>query len=225
MTERSRMMDVAIVPEPPSFNQLGILVLDGSGSMLDPAEGRVTKAQAVNGVVRNMLRRFKRSRHQRNFSFAVVTFDHNARLHTTVTPATDIDDSQDYDPTNQHGGGTWMGSGLREAHRIAMNFLAMAPQDRPASVVIVLMSDGRDGEGGAGSSSETLRVAEEIKSNPQITICTTFFGGPGSSSADAEAHLRALASQPTGYQTSHDAEELRKFFIASFTSGTNVVMQ
>jgi len=225
MTERARTRDIGVVDAPHTFSQLGVLVLDGSGSMENPAVGKLTKAEAVNNAVREMLTRFSVSRHKRNFSFAVVTFDDEAAVHTPLTPATEIDDNADYDPLRNHGGGTSIATGLAEARRIADEFLATAPADIPSSAVIVVMSDGRDGEGGVGDPAHTLRLADEIKANPAVTLCTTYFGIPGEGDTVAQDHLRALASNPaTGFKTVYDAETLRKFFIASVSAGHNMAI-
>lgn len=216
MSERERTRDVGIMPATRTFNQLGVLVLDGSGSMTDDAEGRITKAQAVNVAVREMLGRFKRSRYRRNFSFAVVAFDDSATVHTPVTPAEAIDDGADYDPTPKHGGNTDIGSGLREAQRLADEFLRDAPGDLSSSVVIMVMSDGMD-----DNPTSTLRIAEDIRRDPDVTVTTTYFRGLSEFDQNAQDHLRALASNPdTGFQTVHDADTLRKFFIASGSIGT-----
>jgi curved DNA-binding protein CbpA len=220
MTGRERTMDVGFVRTPQTFSQLGVLVLDGSGSMADPARDKISKAQSVSVGVREMLTRFSVSRKKRNFSFAVVTFDEQARVHTPATPVEEIDDNADYDPLKGHGGGTDIGAGLREARRIAEEFLRASPEDMPASVVIVVMSDGLDFE-----PADTLRVAEEIKGNPRVTLCSTYFGQVGTVEPEAQEHLRALATDPVnGFKTVYDAESLRKFFEASVSTGTNLVV-
>jgi uncharacterized protein YegL len=220
MPERARTIDVGIVPTPQSFNQLGILVLDGSGSMAEQSVGKISKAQAVNGAVREMLTRFSVSRHRRNFAFAVVAFDEQASVHTPATPAEQIDDNADYDPMRGHGGGTSIGAGLHQARGIAEEFLRASPEGILSSVVIVVMSDGLDGD-----PAGTLRMAEEIKGIPSITLCTTYFSEVGAAEPAAQEHLRALATYPaTGFKTVYDAETLRKFFIASVSTGTNLVI-
>lgn len=216
MPAKERIKDVGVMSTPKTFDQLGILVLDGSGSMGDASTGTVTKAEAVSEAVREMLTRFRRSRYKQNFSFAVVTFDHFASVHTPVTPAAEINDGGDYDPMREHGGGTAISTGLREAQRIADDFLFGAPTDIPSSVVIVVMSDGIDGD-----VSGTLRIAEEIKSNPEITICATYFSQEGQVDEAAQGHLRKLVSDPSGFETIHDMETLRNFFIVSVSTGTN----
>jgi hypothetical protein len=84
-------------------------------------------------------------------------------------------------------------------------------------VVIVVMSDGMDDD-----PTSTLRIAEDIRRDPAVTIATTYFRGLGEFDQNAQDHLRALASNPeTGFQTVHDADTLRKFFIASVSIGTS----
>lgn len=218
MSEKPRTTQIGLVVAPPSFHQLGLLVLDGSGSMSEPAAGNITKAQAVNVAVREMLTRFKASRHVRNFSFAVVSFDEDAAVHTPITAATAIDDYADYDPLNGRGGGTRIAAGLESARTVAAEFLRRE-HPVPPTVVIVLMSDGRDGEGGLADPRDTLRLAEEIKRTPHVTICTTYFARVGSVDPPSQEHLRSIATNPeTGYKTVYDAETLRRFFIASLSA-------
>jgi Mg-chelatase subunit ChlD len=216
MPEKSR---ITVVPVAPTFNQLGLFILDGSGSMAQQATGNISKAQAVNQAVRDVFTRFRRSRSRRNFSFAVITFDEAAQLHTGVTAAEEVADDADYNPLANHGGGTDIGAGLLEAKRVADDFLQQAPADPPASVVLVVMSDGRDGEAG-GDPASTLRIAEDIKKNKKIKICTSYFAGLNGQDTVAEAHLKALASHSaTDFQTVHDAQALRDFFLASTSMG------
>ena len=63
----------------PTYKQLAILVLDGSGSMGQQAHGGITKAQAVNRAVRGLFTYFRHSRLAHHFSFAVITFDEQDR--------------------------------------------------------------------------------------------------------------------------------------------------
>ena len=57
------LMEMPTVPA--TFRQLGVLVLDGSGSMTLPVDsmpGQTTKADAVNLAVRELMTRMKASR-------------------------------------------------------------------------------------------------------------------------------------------------------------------
>jgi uncharacterized protein YegL len=218
-------MNIGPVSVPRSFHQLGILVCDGSGSMHDQTVGGITKGQAVNDAVRGMLSRFKSSRYVQNFSFAIIAFDDSASLVKPPTAATTIDDNADYDPTLGHGNGTFIGSGLELAGQLANDFLKLNGGDGiPQSMVIVVMSDGM-----CGSSNQTRQIANRIKQNSKVTICSTLFaqvGSQGSELAEAEQLLRDIASDAvSGYQTIYDPETLRKFFIKSMSASSGVKIQ
>ncbi|MCC6458910.1 MAG: VWA domain-containing protein [Saprospiraceae bacterium] len=204
-----------------TFHQLGIFVLDGSGSMEEDAEGGVSKADAVNIAMRDLLTRFKVSKKRRNFSFAVVTFDTDAVVHTPITDADTIDDNGNYDPLTNHGGGTHIHEGLRIADQIATNFLSQAsPGGVGHSVIILLMTDGLCQE-----PTESKQLADRIKKGPnagKITICTTLFSQKGTSDQGAKDLLRIIASDHVmGFKEVYDAENLRAFFISSITAAAS----
>jgi hypothetical protein len=67
--------DLPTVPQ--TFHQLGILVLDGSGSMSELTDGKISKADAVNMGVRELLTRLVSSKNSKDFSIAVVKFGAN----------------------------------------------------------------------------------------------------------------------------------------------------
>ncbi len=131
---------------PATFRQLGILVLDGSGSMGEMTASKVSKAQMVEQAVKELLGLLKKSRVKSNFSIAVVTFDTSATVHTPASSVKDIDDYANYNPMIGHGGGTDIGVALRCAEGVAQQFLSgSSTESVPRSVVIVVMSDGMSG--------------------------------------------------------------------------------
>ena len=204
---------------PRTFNQLGLLVLDGSGSMSEQSYDKGTKAQSVSLAVKELLGKLQHSRVSKNFSIGVVTFDTSAKIHTPVTAIESVDDYADYDPLLAHGGGTDIGVAPQTAQRLAEEFLAQPDAaTMPHSVVIVVMSDGM-------SSGDPLTIANSIKRNPKITICTTLFATVGKSEPQAEQLLKEIASSPLNYRTTYAADDLRKFFIASVSSGKNVKIE
>lgn len=220
---RADVLRIGRIETPKQFSQLGVLVVDGSGSMTEPAAGNITKAQATNNAIREMFTRFKVSRVAKNFTFAIVTFDDHAEIRlkpTQVGP--DLDDNADYDPTKGHGGGTRIYAALEEAEKIVNDFLASAPAEGvPHSAVILVMSDGLCSDPG-----RTKQVAEQIKNGPygsKITICCTLFATVGNPDPAGEQLLRELASDPVmGYKTVYDGETLRGFFIRSMSSASGV---
>lgn len=204
---------------PRTFNQLGLLVLDGSGSMSEPSHDKCAKAQSVSHAVKELLTKLKHSRVSKNFSIGVVTFDTSAKIHTPVTSIEAVDDFADYDPLLAHGGGTDIGVALQTAQRMAEEFLSQPnAAAMPHSVVIVVMSDGMSG-------GDPLTIANSIKQNSKITICTTLFATVGKSEPQAEQLLKEIASSPINYRTIYAGDDLRKFFIASVSSGKNVKIE
>lgn len=216
MSER----DLDMAPEVPrTFHQLGILVLDGSGSMSETTADKISKAEAVHGVVRELLGALKNSRAKKNFSMAVVTFDTAASIHTPATPVEheQINDYGDFNPLTGHGGGTDIGEGLRCAQGIVQSFLSQTNGESvPRSVVVILMSDGQ------ATNGDGLSVANEIKQIPGVTLCTTLFSAVGENVVSDKELLQKIATSPLHYRTTYRADDLRKFFIASVSSGKNV---
>jgi uncharacterized protein YegL len=80
----TQIEDIGEVTESRTFHQLGILVLDGSGSMAAIGDGNISLADSVNRAVREFLGYFKNSSIANNFSFAVITFDNDAKVHTPM---------------------------------------------------------------------------------------------------------------------------------------------
>lgn len=216
--------EIGPIDTPKQFHQLGIFVLDGSGSMGGQAQGGVTKADAVNIAVRDLLTRFKVSRVKQNFSFSVVTFDTSAQLRTPITEASSIDDNDDYNPMNGHGGGTNIFEGLKIAEQQANYFLNQADADGvPHSVIILVMTDGACFNPGL-----TVQTSENIKNGPsggKVTICSTFFGQVGNSDEGAKNLLRDLATDRVmGFKEVYDADTLRTFFEKSISSASGVTI-
>lgn len=151
-------------------------------------------------------------------TFAVVTFDHAARLRMDITPATSVDDNADYDPLAGHGGGTSIGGALSEAKAVAERVLANARPDMPSSVVVVLMTDGE-----CNTPPESLPHIVALKAVSGVTLCTTYFARVGATNTTAQDYLRQAATDPIrGYKTVYDAGTLRAFFIASVSKGLGV---
>lgn len=224
MSDDMILTDEMVVP--PTFQQLGILVLDGSGSMSEQVEGNISKADAVNIATRDLLTRLIASKNKRDFSIGVITFDTTANVRLPITRVCDdkggtVDDNADYNPMNGHGGGTNLAGALEEAEKMATQFLSQGPSGMPLSVVVVVLSDGL-------SQTDPKTVANRIKQNERITLAATLFARSGDSSAEVQhgqTQLLSIVSSPTLYKTTRDSETLRKFFIASVSSGTGATIQ
>ena len=221
MSDTMHVPIIGRVETPKQFSQLGVLVMDGSGSMTEQAGGNITKAQASNNATRELFTRFKVSRVACNFSFAVLTFDNDTTIRmppTQVGP--DLDDNADYDPLVGHGGGTRIYRALEEASRVVDEFLRNSPAEGvPSSAVILLMSDGC-----CSDPAKTRDIVTAIKSGEnggRVTICTTLFATVGKPNPAGDMLLRDIASDPVmGYKTVYDAETLRNFFERSMSAAS-----
>jgi Mg-chelatase subunit ChlD len=227
-TEETTMSDQVIelgkIESPRQWVQLVTPVVDGSGSMTEMAAGNITKAQAANNAIRELLTRLKASRVARNFKVAMITFDDKARVRlqpTDVGPS--LDDNDNYDPLIGHGSGTQIAVALEEAGKVADAFLASAPSGGvPHSVIILLMSDGD-----CQDAAKAREAADRIKKGPngsRITICSTLFATVGKSDPASEAVLKDVANDPVmGYKTVYDGETLRGFFEKSISAASGGV--
>lgn len=211
-------------PEVPrTFHQLGILVLDGSGSMNAIGRQQLTKAQEVEMGLKEMFSRFDASRVKNNFSFACIKFDTTASTTLQPTPFDELDYfNEDFNPLNGKGKGTHIFDALNEAKKMAEKFLNNAPSDGVKhSVVILLMSDGL-----CFQPETTVAVAENIKQNNQIVLASAYFAEVGN--IDNEVNetknlLQAVATNPISYYaTIYDGETLRKFFERSISQSSGV---
>ena len=159
------------VKQTKTFEQLGILVLDGSGSMEEQTSQHITKADAVTQAVNDLFSRFKASSIRNNFSFAIVNYDHRSVVKMQPTPVKDIDDHGDYNPMEGLGGATYISEGLKDAKKIAEDFLNQSQSNGLArSVVVMMMTDGVD-----MTKPETESVAKAIKQNDKVKLCGCFF--------------------------------------------------
>ena len=194
-------------PRPRSIEQLGILVLDGSGSMsASDAQGRGTKAQAVGEAVQGLITKLQGSSRQQDFWLALIVFDNNVEVRLTPTPVTDIEISSIVaDP--YIGGETAIGDALFAASTMAEDFIA-GETDLPRSVVIMLMSDGQNNTG-----REPLSVAQDIKTrfSSKVTMVSVAYG----EDADKETLIRIANNPEKGFRATDSAEELRSFFESS----------
>jgi uncharacterized protein YegL len=210
--------DIGEVTESRTFHQLGILVLDGSGSMQAIGDGNISLADNVNRAVREFLGYFKNSSISNNFSFAVITFDNNAKVHTPITELPDVDDFGDYNPMNGHGGGTFIGGALAEADKLASIFLSSPESSSvPHDVRIIIMSDGL-----CQAPDVTKEVAINLKQNDKIMICSSLFTQPSrageTETSEAKTVLADIASAANLYKTTYKETDLRQFFISSMSA-------
>lgn len=192
--------------------QLGILVLDGSGSMNDPDKNGNPKHQSVNSAVKETLSRLQTSAKKNAIDLAIIKFGMEAELIADVTPVVNLDPMQDYDPLI--GGNTYVKKGLKIAAEVAEKYLKNPPvAGLPTTVVIIVLTDG-------GFSEDPNEVVAYIKQNNSITINACFFGKEANDNAINA--LKSICTDPVnGYLTVYNTEQIRKFFIASISKIKN----
>lgn len=199
------------------LHQLGILVLTGSQSMSRQGEGNVSLAENVNRAVRDFLAFFKSSSVVENYSIGVITYDTNAFIHTPVTELKNMDDNRDYDPQKGHGGSIFIGRGLEEAEKMALEFLDN-PQSTsiPHDVRILLLSDNC-----CQHYDQTIAIAKRIKKNTRINIYSSLFINSNDSGKtgfdEAKKMLIEIAGNPIRFKATYKEKELRNFFISSLS--------
>jgi Mg-chelatase subunit ChlD len=215
-------LDLGVLTTPRIFHQLCIILPDGSGSMTDPTPDMITKGEATDLAIRELITRFKGGSAKNCFSFSVVTFDTVAKIRLQPTELVQIDEfTEDFNPLRGHGGGTDIGSALLEAERVANNFFSQAPAGGvPPSAVFLVMSDG-----GHNSGPDVKTIADRIKASNggRITICAALFASVGAPDPVGEAVLKSIVNDPVkGYSTVYRPEALRDFFKASLARASGV---
>jgi len=198
------------------IEQLGIIVLDGSGSMQEPDSSGATKAASADRAAQDLIRRLQQSRRRDNFFISVITYDDKAIIRLEPTPVTNITQIPSFDPLNGHGGQTNIGGALQKAYEVAKGFL----RDESSfvrCVVIVLMTDGQHN---TGQDPETV-VSEIKKSELPIKIATVGFGTGDIDVVFLEKIASTTRSDMGGqkmFKLTNNPEELRNFFEASVTT-------
>ena len=214
----TQIEDIGEVTESRTFHQLGILVLDGSGSMAAIGDGNISLADNVNRAVREFLGYFKGSSIANNFSIAVITFDNNATIHTPTIELTKVDDFADYNPMNGHGGGTYIGGALEVSEQLATQFLnSPEASSIPHDVRIIVMSDGL-----CQVPDLTKSVSDRLKQNDKVMLCSCLFTERSkvgeTEIKEAKTVLADIASAANLYKTVYGEGDLRQFFISSMSA-------
>lgn len=215
--------NIGEIVTPPSFHQLGIFVIDGSGSMTGKTTSSLSKAESVNLAVRETLTRFKASRKKDCFSFAIVAFGDHGKTVAPRQKGTDFDDYADYNPLQYFNNGTGssstnIASGLEEALKIANDFFVNRESSVLHKAAIIVLTDGM-----CHHEAETRRVSDQLKQNPNIQIFCCCLEELGQSYGEAETLLKYVTTnQVTGYKTVYDKDTIRGFFVNSITAATGL---
>jgi uncharacterized protein YegL len=191
--------------------QLGILVLDGSGSMTEPDKSGIAKHAAVNAAIKDTVSRLHVSSRVTDIDLSLIRFggpngNRAAEVFYNTAPVLDYDPMSDYDPLL--GGNTYIAAGLEKALEVANSYISSPPVEGvPTDVLILVMTDGM-------FSENPQQIVNEIKKNNQIKMCACFFGKEADQSA-VKALKDIVTDQVSGYLTVYNTEQLKKFFLAS----------
>lgn len=199
--------------------QIGVFVLDGSGSMSDVGKANLTLAETVNRTFKDFISYFKTSRIADEFQIAVINFDNDARVRLPRMPLNDVNELEDFDPRDpsKDNPGTNIGEGLRRAKEIIDEYFSSPNPDKyPRSAVIVVLSDGM-----CQHPDQTRAIAKQVDKESDIIVSTALFSTDtrigDSVTADAKNFLQEIKSDEGVYSTVYDEKALRNFFNASIS--------
>jgi uncharacterized protein YegL len=198
------------IHRPKTQEQLGVLILDESGSMEDiDARGEV-KAKAVARATKELIQRLKTSRRKDELFLSIITFDNDVELRQAPTPVSEIDVEMSLDPVINRGGMTAIGDALDLGHQVAEGFLQNEQEGLPRNAIIILLSDGCNNSG----THDPKATAEKIRENNGIVIATASYGND----ADRDL-LQEIASDSDKYFSEpKNGDELRDYFLSSIES-------
>lgn len=201
----------------PTYEQLGIAVVDGSASMagLESASG-LQKARSVEKAMAELAERLATSDMADQYALAVVSFDSRVDHPLPPTPVLDLDPSDlDLNLLGRHGGSTAIGDALSQAGRVAEQFLADERDGIPRYAVILLMSDGQS-NGGEDPIVVAARLKRQFSRSkphgPELVIATAAYGDDANASV-----LAQIASNPSYHRRVESGVELRNFFFRTIT--------
>lgn len=216
------LISLGTLASPRSWNQLGIFLLDGSGSMSRDGNAGRPLADDTNTALQNYLAWFKGSSKVNNFSVAVITFGEYAEEHTPPTPLAQVDEALDYNPLLKHGDGTDIGMALEKAEAMALAHLNQ-PEARngiPHTVRIIMMTDGM-----CLYPAHTLEVAQRLRDAGVELFCALFIPRSTVSTEEvkeAKALMQEVVGKSNNFSMTYDEPALREFFKRS--NSTNVVV-
>jgi uncharacterized protein YegL len=200
-----------------AIEQLGIFVIDGSGSMLDGhVDQSTTFVDAVKIAIKETIKRFKESKKIEYFLFAVIAFGNEAIKALDITAVVDIDPNLEFISTDyfENGAGsssTHISTGLSLALELASSFVQNPDAVVSRKVEVVLLTDGI-----CHTPEKTKLVAKELKKNPAFRLHSCHL-----TTNELDNEVVALLKEISyTYAIVYDKGTIRDFFIAS--TSTNV---
>lgn len=211
----------AVPPPPPTelsiaYKQLGLLVLDSSGSMKCDNLEKIPKAAAVSKSVSEFFEKMQQSTIDNHFCFAIVNFNEEAYLMLDITETSDLDINAIYNPVPEHSKGTFLSTGLIKANTVIERFMKIK-DDITRSVVLIIMTDGMNMD---EDSPEALKVMKQLKGKygDKLSVTASYFDTMGFKYDDKMKimdFLGQLVTAPENCVAITSGAELRDFFIRS----------
>jgi uncharacterized protein YegL len=210
--EREFNLKYGFPPDPPTFHQLGIFVIDGSGSM---KQGQTKKGEepskAVGDAVKSVIERLKKSNKSNCFEIAVIAFGDSAVNVQQAEKVGAINTDQSFEPTDYFNGkmgseSTNISAGLKEAYYLTNSFLTNKKDSLSHTVSIIILTDGM-----CHHANETREIAATLREVKDVVLSSchleTGITEPGA--------VSLLTEISDNYESVYDEETIRNFFIAS----------
>ena len=199
------------------YERLGVLILDGSGSMREQHPSGQTKAEAINSTVKEFITALKNHPEEPNLFLSIITYDEDVSLNIPPTPVSNFDPNGDYNPLDGHGGMTAIGDALEKGFEVAYNFLKES-SGYPRYAIIILMTDGKNTTGNDPievSNKIHQRVREAELGKKFRRICALGFGDPNDKESLDVDTLKAIVSEDKWYLQTMDPNEIVSFFLST----------
>lgn len=198
------------ISAPPTARQLVIIPCDGSPSTNEmDSSGTRTKAESISQATASVIEALRGSSLKSNFAIAWIPWAERVLSSLGPQAVVNVPVGQDWNPARFGGRGTRSAVALAEAAPMARAYMDAAMREGlPASVVVLLLTDGKD-----GAPAEALDAARELRSIEGVTLAACRFGA----SDDGDDLLRRMADEGL-YQEVHNADEIRRFFMESVTA-------
>jgi len=204
------------------FDQLCVLVLDGSGSMSHLLEDGSTKTEATKAAAIELIRTLKKSTKSSGFHVGIICYDTIPQIKLYSQPIDSINEA-DIDLGEEFGEGSYtrIDLALLEAEKMASAFLKTAEPGNQLKrdARILLMSDGYCNE-----PENTKEVSINIKSNhgDKIRMCCCLLSDEDEEALDeAETLMKHIASNDKSgklcFTRASTGRDLRSFFEGSST--------
>lgn len=211
---------------PRLFYQLVVFVLDGSGSMtFDGITGK-SKGEEVEGSIKNVIKRLKKSKNNNSFDVAMFAYANESVEIMPLMPVPDIDLSEDFNPCNHiiYYEQTYLKDTLTEVKELTDNYLEKN-MDKNAQALILVLSDGA-----IHDQKEAENICRSFDwNNNKVKISSILFESKTWKEKyqddDLEflkVNLRNLASGKEFFASTLDPEEVRKHMIKSISTVSKI---